>query len=292
MKNRFLKLSMILIASALFGLTACQDNSEDGQAGKGKLIVKLTDAPFPIDLIDQALITIDRVEVRLAADSLSDENGSSFIVLSEETQQFNLLDLRNGITADLLAFNLDAGKYDMVRVHVAESEIILKNGKTYTLKIPSGNSSGLKIKLSPALEIVSGLTSELLLDFDVNKSFVIQGNAVHEDSIKGFIFKPVVRAVCQQISVNIAGTVKDTTGVAVQGAYVQVIQADTVYTSGLTDVAGKYSMVGIPAGTYKMVCGKEGFTTKETEAVIVVLKQTTTQDFELVPVPQEPVQVN
>ena len=291
MKNKYLKLSFILMVSIILGLIACQENTEDTPTGKGQLVVKLTDAPLPIDLIDQALITIDKVEIHLAADSLEENEAGSFIVLSEETQQFNLLDLRNGITAHLLAVNLNPGKYDMVRVHIVESEIILKDGKSFNLKVPSGSTSGLKIKLAPSLEIVSGLTSELLLDFDVNKSFVIQGNIKRPDNIKGFIFKPVVRAVCQQISVNIAGTVVDTTGVPVAEAYIQVIQADTVYTSTLTNDAGKYAMIGIPAGTYKVVCGKEGFTTEEVEAEII-LQQTTIQDFEITPVLQDSIQDN
>lgn len=281
MKKRFLQLSIVLLVSALFGLTACEENSDSVQAGKGKLVVKLTDAPFPTDLIDQALITIDKIEIRLT-DNASEGSNDGFIVLSQETQQFNLLDLQNGMTADLLALNIDTGKYDMVRVHVSESQIILKDGTSFKLKVPSGATSGLKIQIAPALEVVSGLTSQVLLDFDVSKSFVIQGNIKVNKGISGFIFKPVVRAVCQQISVNISGTVLDSIGAPVAEAYIKLIQGDSIYTSALTNEAGQYALIGIPAGTYNMDCEKEGFVAQDSVEVQVADKQTTIQNFELI----------
>lgn len=280
MKKRFFQLGMILLVSALFGLTACQENSDTMEANKGRLVVKLTDAPFPIDLIDQALVTIDKIEIRKASDSLSNEEEgvSPFIVLSQETQQFNLLDLRNGITADLLAMTIDTGKYDLIRLHVTETQMILKDGTTFKLKVP-GN--GIKIKINPTLVVDGGVISEVLMDFDVSKSFAIQGNIKAKNGIKGFTFKPVVRAVSQQKSSGISGKVVDTTGAPVAQASVELIQGDSVLTSSLTNEAGEYAMIGIPAGNYKMVCGKEGFTSKNVSEVEVELKHKTIQNFEL-----------
>lgn len=281
MKRILFQLSIVLLVSALFGLTACQENSEGVEAGKGRLVVKLTDAPFPIDLIDQALVTIDKIEIRKASDSLSAEEKegiSAFIVLSQETQQFNLLDLRNGITADLLAMTIDTGKYDLIRLHVTESEIILKDGTSFRLKVPG---SGIKIKINPQLLVEGGVTNEVLMDFDVSKSFAIQGNIKAKKGIKGFIFKPVVRAVSQHKSSKISGKVVDTAGAPVAQAFVELIQGDSVLTSSLTNEAGEYTMIGIPVGTYKMACGKEGFITMDVTDVQVILKHKTIENFEL-----------
>jgi RNase P/RNase MRP subunit p29 len=281
MKRRFFQLSMILLVSALFGLTACQENSDNVEASKGRLVVKLTDAPFPIDLIDQALVTIDKIEIRKACDSLSNEEQeglSPFIVLSQETQQFNLLDLRNGITADLLSMTIDTGKYDLIRLHVTETQMILKDGTTFKLKVP-GN--GIKIKINPELVVEGGITSEVLMDFDVSKSFAIQGNIKAKHGIKGFTFRPVLRAVCEQKSSGISGKVVDTTGAPLAEASVELLQGDSVVTSSLTNEAGEYTMIGIPVGTYQMVCGKEGFSSSDATDVEVVLKHKTIQNFEL-----------
>lgn len=280
MKRRFFQLSMLLLVSALLGLTACQENSDTMEANKGRLVVKLTDAPFPIDLVDKALVTIDKIEIRKASDSLSnDEEGvSPFIVLSQQTQQFNLLDLRNGITADLLAMTIDTGKYDLIRLHVNESEMILKDGTSFKLKVP-GN--GIKIKINPTLVVGGGVTNEVLMDFDVSKSFVIQGNIKAKKGIRGFIFKPVVRAVSEHKSSIISGKVVDAAGAPVAQASIELIQGDSVLTSSLTNEAGEYFMIGIPAGTYKMSCSKEGFTSDNETNVKVELKHKTIKNFEL-----------
>lgn len=284
MKKRIIQFTMMLLVSAFFGLTACQENSDDIEAGKGRVVVKLTDAPFPIDLIDKAMVTIDKIEIRSTAVSLnaSEEiENSAFIVLSEETQTFNLLDLRNGVTADLLAMNIDTGSYDMIRMHVVEGEVILKDGTSHKLKVPGGSTSGLKIKIAPELVVEGGVTNEVLLDFDVSKSFVIQGNVKAPIDLKTIIFKPVVRAVSQKMSSSIAGKVVGVTGAPIAEAYVQVINADTVLTSSLTNASGEYAMIGIPVGTYRMVCEKEGFRTVTVEAVKVELKGKIIQKFEL-----------
>lgn len=284
MKTRVIQFTMILLASVFFGLTSCQEDTESMEAGKGKLVVKLTDAPFPVDLVDQALVTIDRIEIRRSSDSLEGDQeleGSSFIVLSEETMQFNLLELRNGITADMLAMHIDTGSYDMIRLHVVESEIILKDGTSFPLTIPSGMSSGLKIKISPALSIEGNETSVVLLDFDVSKSFVVQGNVKLNNGIKGFTFKPVIRAVWQEVSASIEGKVVDETGAPVKEAYVQVIQADTLFTSALTNEAGQYAVIGIPVGTYNLVCEKEGFLTDSVAVIDVERGMKTVVNFEM-----------
>lgn len=284
MKTKLIQLTMILLASAFLGLTACQEETESMEAGKGKLVVKITDAPFPVDLVDQALVTIDKIEIRRAADSLlegEEMESSSFIVLSEETMQFNLLDLRNGITAEMLAMHIDTGYYDMIRMHVVEGEIILKDGTSHTMKVPGGSSSGLKIKITPALSIEANESSEVLLDFDVSKSFVVLGNVKAKDGIKGFAFKPVVRAVWQEVSASIEGKVVDAAGAPLKEAYVQVIKADTVYTSALTNEAGEYAMIGIPVGTYNMVCEKEGFVSQAVDSLVVEEGLKTVMNFEM-----------
>lgn len=280
MKRRFFQLSLLLMVSALFGLTACQENSDSVEANQGRVIVKLTDAPFPIDLVDKAVVTIDKIEIRKASDILveEDEAVSPFIVLSQQTQQFNLLDLRNGITADLLTIAIDTGKYDLIRLHVTEAQMTLKDGTTFKLKVP-GN--GIKIKINQGLVVEGGVTNEVLMDFDVSKSFAIQGNIKAKNGITGFIFKPVVRVVSEHKSSVISGKVLNITGAPIAQASVELIQGDTVLTSSLTNEAGEYTMIGIPAGTYKMACNKEGFTTENVTDVTVILKHKTIQNFEL-----------
>jgi hypothetical protein len=44
-------------------------------------------------------------------------------------------------------------------------------------------------------EVTTSLTQDVMLDFDLSRSFVVQGNPDTPAGIQGFHFKPVVRAV-------------------------------------------------------------------------------------------------
>lgn len=289
MKNLIKSGWMILVAVSL--LTASCDqilNSENG--GKGTVVISLTDAPFPVGLVDQALVTIDKIELRSVAPETAPEaekdNAALYTVLYEgEGKEFDLLDLQNGVTAELLSYELEAGSYDMVRMHVASAEVVLKDNKgTFDLKVPSGSSSGLKIKISPVLVVEEGVESEVILDFDVSKSFVVQGNSKTPAGIKGFLFKPTLRAMCQKYSGIIAGKVSENETTPVSEAHVQIYAsgADTVYTSAITNKSGMYKMTGLPAGTYKLVCEKEGYKAVTIEQVMVKARETTNQNVTLI----------
>jgi hypothetical protein len=285
MKN-LVKASMMLLAVFLLVTNACNKIDDSEKSGKGRLVIKLTDAPFPVNLVDQTLVTIDKIEIRskvsVETAAGETENEKLYTVLFEGEKVINLLDLQNGVTEELLSLDIDAGSYDLIRLHVTSSEVILKDGTSFDLTIPSGNSSGIKIKISPELDIESGVESEVLLDFDVSKSFVVQGNMNTPAGIKGFLFKPVIRAMHQNISGVIEGTVFENETTPVAEAHVQIIVADTVFSSAITDATGSYALIGLPAGNYKMVCEKESYTSVLIDLVTVKVKETTVQDFLLI----------
>lgn len=285
MRN-LVRVSMMLLAGILIFFTACNENDDSAKAGKGTVVIKLTDAPFPLSLVDQALVTIDKIEIRSTVEAENAEgeieNETLYTVLFEGEKVVDLLDLQNGITTDLISMDLEAGSYDLIRMHVTSSEVILKDGTSFDLKIPSGSSSGLKIKIAPELVVESGVESEVLLDFDVSKSFKVQGNMNTPAGIKGFMFKPVIRAMCQKYSGIIEGKVFENVSTPVAEAHVQIIVADTVYSSALTDATGSYALIGLPAGNYKMVCEKEAYTPALVDLVTVKARETTVQDFLLI----------
>lgn len=286
MKNLF-RSGLMLLAGILILATSCNQINDSENDGKGRIVLTLTDAPFPVSLVDQALVTIDKIEIRSVAPEEATEAeadyASLYTVLYEgEGKEFDLLDLQNGITAELLSMDLEVGSYDLIRMHVTDATVVLKSGASFDLKVPSGSSSGLKIKVSPELVIEEGVESEVVLDFDVSKSFIVQGNSKKADGIKGFIFKPVLRAMCQKYSGSIAGIVSENATTPIAEAHVQIFSADTVYSSALTDATGAYALIGLPAGTYKMVCEKDGYTAVTVDQVIVKAREKTVQDLTLV----------
>jgi hypothetical protein len=152
----------------------------------------LTDAPFPFDLVAEANVTIQNVALK--------GSGADSVLLSDVAQPFNLLDLQNGVTTPLADLEVPAGTYNQLRLVVDDSaSIVLKAGDEYRLKVPSGSQSGIKILLGN-LALEDGDLAQITVDFNVENSFVVQGNPDTPAGIKGFIFKPVVKA--KSVKVN------------------------------------------------------------------------------------------
>ena len=259
MKKIFLT---FLTAAFILVFAGCDKTNE----GNGRLVVNITDAPFPVDLIESAEVTITKVEIREAGDCNCDE--SPFHVLWEGSETFNLLDLRNGVVAELLNLQIEAGEYDLLRLYVDEASLKVKDGETYTVKVPSGSQTGIKIFINPGLVIEGGLTTELILDFDLSNSFVMQGNMNSPAGIKGFHFKPVIRAVNNSVAGRLEGKVTDKSGVKVKEASI-IVKQDTVVATAVADTMGYYAILGLPSGVYSVIAAKENYDTLKVEDVII-----------------------
>lgn len=268
MTNKLLMMSSLLVVVVL-GFTGCIDPAEE--ATTGTLNVILTDAPFPTELVAEANVTIVKLEARANSDS----SGSPYVLLSEEVNTYNLLDLQNGVTASLASLEIPVGSYDLIRLYVSEGEVVMNEGTRYTLTVPSGAQTGIKLFIDPPIDVTGGLTSDLLLDFDVASSFIAQGN----QNITGFLFKPTIRAVNASTVGSLAGGVTDTSAVAIVGAQVWVVQ-DTVVTSAFSDSTGFYTILGLAAGNYTANATLSGYDTVSVSVDIGAGSQTSIS-FEL-----------
>ncbi|MBT8185967.1 MAG: DUF4382 domain-containing protein [Eudoraea sp.] len=280
--------SLIVFLFAALLVLSCSD--ENDAIETGKLIVQLTDAPFPTDDVAEANVTVFKVEVRYKGEQseaettevegeLSEDKG--FIIVSEEEKDVNLLELTNGVTETLVNTEVPAGGYDLIRVYVKGVNVVLKDGTEYDLKVPSGDASGIKIFIKPELLVSGGLTSDLLLDFDVSRSFVPKGSP---GAITGFNFKPVIKASNMTIAGTLAGLVSETieeVTTAVKGAQVTVFDGEEVVTSTFTDAEGGYTIMGLEAATYSITVDKEGYDMKTLDKVVITAGNKTVQDTEL-----------
>ncbi len=288
--RKFGLFATMLIVSSILILTGCNKDENDIPAGKSRLNILLTDSPFPIDLVSKTTVTIDKVEIRQKMESSVNADDDSFIVLSNQEMQIDLLVLTNGITEEIASSDLEAGHYDMIRLHVVDATVELKDGSTFDLKIPSGSSSGLKIKIDPEINLSEGQTYDVLLDFDVSRSFVAKGNI--NGVIHGFNFKPVIRGVFLGAAGRIEGNVTDTTSIALENAMVKAwlkeegteVNDSSIYIiSSFTDISGDYKLIGLPEGTYNIICSSEGYQNDTLNDVSVKAGNATKIDFQLIP---------
>ncbi|PLX42381.1 MAG: hypothetical protein C0609_09720 [Deltaproteobacteria bacterium] len=196
-----------LIIFTLFLLAACGGGggtsigtSSGGDVATGPALrVSITDAPFSLDKITSAVVLIESMEVR----PLDGE----FVPLEGFTPKtLDLIQLQNGLSEVIYEGNPPPGVYDEIRLISTALEIVLVDGdltRTITdFKIPSGEQTGIKVKIEPNVTVVTELTADLMLDYDLSRSFVPQGDSKSIETIKSFNFKPVVRAV----NISTAGT--------------------------------------------------------------------------------------
>ena len=253
-KLRILTLGIYLLVIAMAALVwSCSEN--ENADGHGRLKVMITDAPFSVNLVEEAVVTLEKIELRQ-----KNVEGNPYIVVFEGAVPVDLITLRNGITEELTSLEIPAGEYDQVRVYVDDAHLKLTNGMTFHLKVPSGSQSGIKIFVHPGITVTTGLTAELLLDFDVSKSFVVKGNPHDLENIKGFNFKPVIRAVNNSFAGRIDGYVWDEDEIALEGATVW-LEKDSVVSTTVTDLQGYFAFIGIPEGSYNLMSAKEGYDT-------------------------------
>ena len=295
----------LLLAISMF-FVGCTDNNDNPSLdGTGRLVVRMTDAPFPYEWVAEANVTVFKVEARKAEDdemeddamemgeaspetegeeSMEDTEDSPWVVLMEEEIPVNLLDLQNGVTQLLADAEVPAGTYNLVRIYVKGVNVVLTDGRSFDLKVPSGPQTGIKVFIKPPIAVTSGLTADLLLDFDISRSFVAKGNMDSASGISGFNFKPVIKASNSSTAGSLGGNVsylEEELPVGIEGALVKVIAADTVNTSAFADADGNYMVMGLEAGAYKVLAEAEGFIASDTLDVEIAIANITTQDFVL-----------
>jgi len=284
-------LSSFIILALLFFSGCSEDlNTEENM---GRLTVQLTDAPFPYDLISEANVTIFKIEARYKGDSMNveendDEAGATFVVLSEEEREVNLIKLTNGITETIVDIDVPTGSYDLIRIYVRGVNVVLTDGSAFDLKVPSGEQTGIKVFIKPSLLVSGELSSDLLLDFDVSRSFIPKGNSKDISSINGFNFKPVIKASNMTTAGTLTGlvsTIMDMETIGLEGATVSVFAADTLNTTTFTDETGNYTIMGLTAGSYEVKAELEKYETQIAEKVTIMAGNKIIQDFDLVPVP-------
>lgn len=286
------KIFSIVFSLAFLMFIGCSEDDNNGNNGDatGRLSIQLTDAPFPFDLVAEANVTIFKVDARLSDDDDEmddemddDESESSFVTLMEEEITVNLLDLTNGVTEELADVEVPVGTYDLVRVHVRGVNVVLTDERSFDLTVPSGEQTGIKIFIDPGLTVAGGLSSDLLLDFDVSRSFVAKGSTNSVDGITGFNFKPVIKASNLSTAGTLSGivaTMDGETTVPLENAQISVLDTnEEAVTSGATNVDGAYAIMGLEAGTYKVFSSMNGYVTSDTLEVEIVAANKTMQDF-------------
>ncbi len=208
------------------GLVACE-KSEDAN-GVSKMNVKMTDAPGNYDSI---FLSVKEIEILTSS-------GRTVIAVNN-SEPFNILEFRMGKDTLIASQDIPSGRLQEIRLILNDSgNRIVVNGSSHELQTPSGQSSGVKIKVQE--ELIAGVAYTLLLDFDAASSIVETGNG-------SYLLKPVIRAIPNSVSGVITGTVLPIE------ANAKIYAINGVDTLGaITDANGKFWIPGVAAGSYSL----------------------------------------
>ncbi|MGY2130744.1 DUF4382 domain-containing protein [Hymenobacter sp. HD11105] len=228
---------------AALSLSSCADNSE--KSSDTKLQIRMTDAPG-----DFQKVTLDvrQIEVHLK----DEQSADGWELLPFTPQMLNILDYVNGRSALLVDTDFAPGDLKEIRLVLGpNSTVTARDGVTYDLKTPSGQTSGVKLKLNKAT-LKERETFQLLLDFDVAKSIVQRGTwKAGNDPKERFLLKPVIRVIAQDIAGGLRGTVAPAAALPqILAIRASITPADTFSTSA--DAAGGYQLSGLPSGVYRV----------------------------------------
>jgi len=247
------------LALGTFSVAACSDSSG---TGTGLLTVRLTDAPFPFSDVARVDVFVVRVDARTADPTdvqASDEsNQNGWTTVATPNASINLLDLGDGKTTNLGATTLATGTYNGFRLIIdpSQSSITLTDGTKPAIQFPSAGHTGIKINLDKPISLTEN-GSVMTLDFDIGRSFVMRGN----NASAGFNFKPVIRAVAEDITGSVSGSVvtNGTPAAGVPDATVEVLTAGSlindsdpthVVGTASSDASGNFRIAFLLPGTY------------------------------------------
>ncbi|MFH6768756.1 DUF4382 domain-containing protein [Gaetbulibacter aquiaggeris] len=255
----------------LIAVTSCTNDTAEP---KGTLSVKLSDAPMHYNQFMSASVTIDKIEIGSTA------HVNSMINIMNTPMSYNLLELINGITATMANAEISVGNYDLMRLYISSTEMVMTNGDLYTYNMDQEGYSGngmmqggmmlnssnrsIDITLNNSLTISEGGMTEFLLDIDVNESFILEGvNYTGSGpnmmmSMSGFTFMPTIRFVDMSTSGTIHGNVQDTVE-NLPNATISLLHNGTLYTTTHSDGNGNYAFIGIPQGMYTIKVELDGY---------------------------------
>lgn len=226
--------SMLIVAMAVTMFYSCDNDSDADTEGKARVKVSMTDAPG-----DYKNVFIDVQDVKVKSDISAEEEG--WVSLSGvQPGIYDLLELTGGVTQMLANSEMEAGTLGQIRLVLGtDNTLVLNDGTEVALATPSAQQSGLKLQVNQELE--AGKEYDYLLDFDVDQSIVSAGGSGN------YILKPVIRLVNVEATGTIVGEVQPSLTQSVVKAE-SASHTITAYTAA----DGKFSLNGVPAGTYQV----------------------------------------
>ena len=261
-------LMVALCLFAILGLLSCNDDNPENTS---RVQLKLVDAPG-----DYQQVNVEIIDVLY--NSTEDDEGWKSI--TEEGFKPIIVDLTDLVAGNELILSdviIPSGMLQQIRLVLGNNNTLVIEGEPNPIDLdtPSGQQSGLKLKINTELE--PGYSYTFILDWDVQKSVVKAGNSGK------YNLKPVIRVNAEVNSGSIKGKVvgKPIEGdnlvdtVPIEGASVIVYTLDNIkVTETSTNIDGNFMLRGLDAGDYKIKIEDLNYIIYESETIEVIVGET------------------
>ena len=250
MRKSFFILIIFLIALVI--INQCDSNSTTTNEEAANLTVSVTDAPAAYDSV---IIVFSEISAHI---------NSMWYYMKQEPVRVNLLEWNNGKTFRLTSNEVPSGQCTQIRIKIDEAYIGVNN-QVHELDVPSGSTSGLK--LGTDFTIKEGITYNVVLDFDADKSIVVTGP---KKNPKGYKLKPHIRVIVDANVGSISGTVLNPE----RSPYAHALTGDDTVTTTKVDTAtGYFKLAFLPQNIYTVIVEDTSGRNYTRESVPVLVKR-------------------
>ena len=190
-----------MIATVIGASTLWSCSESEGEvSSKGKANILITDAAVDTENIAGVFISVEEIQAKSS-------NETQVLVKFDTPVVFDVMAYQNGEVYNLGDGELEVGKYSELRMILSKEEgssyVLFKDNTTANLDVPSGSSSGYKIKGD--FEISSNSTEDIVVDIDLRKALIVTGNGQYK-------LRPTARLLNSQTTGTIQGTVESVNG--------------------------------------------------------------------------------
>ena len=222
---------------ALCAIVAGCGGGGSSESGSGTLNIRLADAPDPT--ISAINITFTKVDAHI---------GNEWVEIPLSDTSVNLMDLTD---ADMLLGTapVPAGMYTQVRLFPSEVTVTDDDG-THTVNIGSAAQTGIKVNINA--EVGANAIQTILLDFNVDKSLIKQGNGDYR-------LQPVLVGVVKVLSGTVVGTATSDGTTPLDNAIVTAVYKagdaypiDTEVNTSASMNDGTFTIWALLPGTYEL----------------------------------------
>ncbi|MBN8687728.1 MAG: DUF4382 domain-containing protein [Chitinophagales bacterium] len=218
----------------------------------------LTDHQTPV--FDSVFIDLQALQVKLEDDSLPNDG---WVSLSIRPGVYNILRFRNGLDTLFSNGTLPNARVKKVKLVLGTQNSVMKDGQSFPLRVKSEDREVIANLDDSNFDISNGQVM-FWIDFDAGNSIQVDNSGSGNNN--GYRLKSQIKIFSRSRSGSIEGRVLPRAADAIVKA---VIGTDTA-TAIPFDDNGEFKIVGLNAGTYKLLIdGQNGYQDTTINNVVV-----------------------